>query len=197
MWTPDHHTHMRFVNMQFKIQCLFTVITFWSRAVGFVLGRSWCYRSYQRCSLCLRSGLCAGQFSSFAWALVTYIFLALALCPGASSYWSGFSGFSKSQHILCASKFVQQFWKDQHTGVMVRWLHTSHHITYLWLQERQKKQHQRVRIKPATIQANSVNMCTSSLKLMNTKFVFISHLNFSWLTKSWECNCNFFTNFYL
>ena len=44
--------------------------------------------SSQRCSMGLRSGLCAGQSSSSTPNSSNYVFIVLALCTGAQSCWN-------------------------------------------------------------------------------------------------------------
>ena len=50
--------------------------------------RSLCFNSSQRCSIGLRSGLCAGQSSSSTPNSLIHVLMDLALCTGAQSCWN-------------------------------------------------------------------------------------------------------------
>ncbi|MCI4380479.1 hypothetical protein PGIGA_G00240460 [Pangasianodon gigas] len=64
------------------------------------LGCSRCSSSSQRCSVGLRSGLCAGHSSSSTPTFTHHVFMELALCTGALSCWNRFEPLSSSEGKL-------------------------------------------------------------------------------------------------
>jgi len=73
-----------------------------------VLAHSLRSNSSQRCSIGLRSGLCAGQSSSSTPNSIIHVFMDLTLCTGAQSCWKGPS--PNCSHKVGSMKLSKTSW---------------------------------------------------------------------------------------
>ena len=74
------------------------------------LARSLRSNSSQRCSIGLRSGLCAGQSSSSTPNLLIHVFMDLALCTGAQSCWNRKRPSPNCSHKVGSMKLSKMSW---------------------------------------------------------------------------------------
>ncbi len=74
------------------------------------LARSLCSNSSQRCSIGLRSGLCAGQSSSSTPNSLIHVFMDLALCTGAQSCWNRKGPSPICSHKVGSMEFSKISW---------------------------------------------------------------------------------------
>ncbi|KAG7317169.1 hypothetical protein KOW79_019467 [Hemibagrus wyckioides] len=71
---------------------------------------SLCSNSSQRCSIGLRSGLCAGQSSSSTPNSLIHDFMDLALCTGVQSCWNRKGSSPNSSHKVWSRKLSKMSW---------------------------------------------------------------------------------------
>ena len=74
------------------------------------LARNFRSSSSQRCSMGLRSGLCAGQSSSSTPNSSNYVFIVLALCTGVQSCWNRKGPFPNSCHMVGSIALSKMYW---------------------------------------------------------------------------------------